>query len=420
VALTQSQNKEVTMIDKSELFSYADGQWENILSSLLHADISDALSSVNKSTHYQCPFPEKHGNSGGKKKFRFRYKNGALNAICSCGSWDKVSLLMDVNNWSFPEVLKEVNNFLGEPVEDSFSKKHGWKKGNQRNSVVIKKQTMSSGDQNTKGIIQPKSVQSKPISQPSKVNKNTENTISDSDQKKKKNIQKYWSESCPAKDSELARRYLQSRGINPEVLNNVVGVHFHPSMEYWEVDDNDKPVLFGHFPAILILFKTKEEKAGTFHRIYLDEEGNKLNRPGSSKKLMPRPEYVEISGGAMQIMEPEYILNVAEGFETAMAVNDALDSPVWSCYNTTMLSYLSIELLKKKNVHFVAIWVDKDLSLAGEAAAKTLKKRCEDAGIICQLMIPDAPISEGKSGIDWCDVLKTYGPGAFPMPIYQP
>lgn len=238
-------------------------------------------------------------------------------------------------------------------------------------------------------------------------------------EKRRYALRRTWKESYElhSPQAALGRKYFASRGIN---LSDVVPgclrktMRFHPALAFWHDDK-----MIGRFPAIISLVSYDDGKPACIHRTYLDAEGNKLkmtiddlNVP--TKKLMARCEDKALSGGAIQFEQPETILHVAEGIETAFSVKSVQSEPVWSCVSATLLAKLN----PPESVTHVFIWADKDRmkkgKCAGLIAAMELVERMEKKGVNATILMPLDDIPEHASSVDWNDVLTTQGRNAFP------
>jgi hypothetical protein len=90
---------------------------------------------------------------------------------------------------------------------------------------------------------------------------------------------------------------------------------------------------------------------------------------------------------------------VAEGIETALAVQAMTGLPVWACLSATLLQGFR----PPAGTQRLSIWADRDRSGTGEQAALALRQRLGDA-LDVRILLPPAPIPVGAGGIDWADV----------------
>lgn len=396
-------------IDKKELIAVIDQRdaWPLLLSRLGGFDKEITSFEAGQSKHHNCPFPNRHSTSGGKNKFRIRKPKGSAvfngNAICSCGTWDGFSLLMDINAWSFQETLENINQELGDPC-------------NVREKLALR----SKPDPEKERAIREKSLlerEKRDAEAQERIAKSKEKQVI-TDNNRAKRLSELWAKGIPL-NSPKAKPfwlYLNNRGINPSVIKACSeDLRFHLAMPYYSEDGE----LLGNFPCLLALFRDASGKPGTFHRIYITEEGLKFNPDGSgAKKMMPFPSFVVLEGGALQVMpiNPDLrILGVSEGIETGLAAFAATGIPCWPCYSDYYLSKFDVHAVKD-DTDLLVIWADKDRSQAGERAAKKLKEAAWSAGLPCQIMLPTVPIPEDEKTVDWNDVLRFYGRHAFAKP----
>jgi len=235
------------------------------------------------------------------------------------------------------------------------------------------------------------------------------------DDKLRETLRRTWHE-CVAISHPLAavaRRYLQKRGLSAKQLVRVNTVRFHPQLGYWDEDGK----LVAEFPAIVCLVSDVVGRPVTLHRIYLSPGGGKASVE-SPKKMMPVPEGKFVAGGCVRLGRPRVVLGIAEGVETALAVNRATGITVWAALSATLLERWE----PPAGVKAVYIWADLDKpdrvsgARRGEEAAVTLRRRLSEKGLGVQVVVPALPIPEEKKGIDWNDVLLIQGRYGFPHP----
>jgi putative DNA primase/helicase len=384
-------------IDVKDLMRYASGRWLDIIQALIPS-LSDAVSNAHRSTHIKCPFPERHPEDPEKKRFRLwnsnraNYKGGA---ICSCSKWySGIDLLTDMNGLTFKEALAEVNANLGDPcdVANRFS--------DNDSSITKEKREAEIKANREKREIEAKKIQENIQKQRDKEDKFFIQLLKDT-----------WSGSVPVThySAKPLWLYLKNRGINPQVLLQVDDLRFHPELEHHMGGQ-----LIGKYPAMVCLYRDANHKPVSIHRTFLTSDGFKAELPAGekSKRMMPSPSFVEFKGGAIHLTAHKRILSLTEGIETALAVFDATGLPTWPTFCDSMLARFEIP----EDVEYIIVWADKDISLAGEKAAKEFKQRAWERGKACQIMLPRFPIPKKDKTIDWLDVLNIYGRSAFPKP----
>ncbi len=386
------------LIDVKELMPFVEGKGLDIINALIPS-LRSAVDVSQKSTHVDCPFPNRHKVSGGKKKFRLwksrspDYKGAAL---CTCGRWSSVfDLLTDVNGLTFFEALEQVNEYLGDPlmVKDKLR---------NRNANL-------SEEDKRKREMEIAAKQRAREEEAQKAREEREKKLEKQDQFFIKLLSETWKKSLPVTHHSARPLwlYLKNRGIRPEIIRNMDDIRFHPELEFHMGGE-----LLGTYPGMLCLYRDASGRAITIHRTFLTHEGEKAVLPGDedAKRVMPAPSFVDYNGGAIRLMKHKSVLGVAEGIETAMSVYFATGIPTWPTYCADMLETFSIP----DEVELLLIWADKDLSLKGESSSRALKQRAWDQGKHCQILLPKHPIQDGKKSMDWNDVLINFGRTAFP------
>jgi phage/plasmid primase-like uncharacterized protein len=350
-----------TTIESDVVRNAARGAWLSVLDSLA-PELERAIENPGR-RHIGCPV---HGGNDGFRLFRDADISGG--GICnSCGAKpDGFSLLMWLRGWSFPEALSAVANELGIST-DSNHKKPVVK----RKPVAFDNSKSSVDDEKLKVILRTVWQESKPISHP---------------------------------DAEPVRIYLQSRGLD-SFIPDWPSVRFHPKMQYRDEDGK----LIGHFSAMLALVE-KGNEAITIHRTFLTRDGRKA-LVDSPKKMMPVPTDKLVVGSAIRLGTPGRVLNVTEGFETALAVLEATGMVTWALISATMMS----QFLIPSGVEKLFIWSDLDRSFAGSFAAQKLAERAKAQGVEAVIREPKGPLPADVKSIDWLDVLNQQGPNAFAL-----
>lgn len=352
------------LIKAEDVKRVAEGRWDSILAAIA-PNLKDALENHKK--HVPCPV---HGGKDGFRVFKDVHVNGAT--ICNtCGAHtDGFATIMWANGWSFSETLKEVSSYLGM----------------SQNYVATPKRTLP-----------PKKVA--PV-------------VDDSaNEKMRGGLNRVWNESfgCNEREAEPARLYMARRGISIAIPEEI---RFHPSLSYF---DGDKRI--GDFPALLAMVTGADGGPVTIHRTYLTPQGMKAD-VASPKKLMAYPTNRKIIGGAVRMNADQRsdVLLVAEGLETALAVMEATNLPVWSTVNAHMLE----NFVPPAWVKQLFVFADKDKPSKqhpkghGQEAATRLVQRIWGMGIKCSAVVPTGEIQDGEKSLDWLDVLNQKGRSGFP------
>jgi len=172
-------------------------------------------------------------------------------------------------------------------------------------------------------------------------------------------------------------RYLRRRRIPvrdcPKALN------YHPALEYFH-----QKRLLGKYPAMVSVVRGPDGKATTFHRTYLGDVPKK-------KKLVS-----EAGCGSIWLTKPQEFIGVAEGIETALAIQELFGIPCWALISTSgMKCWQPPDPVRK-----IVIFGDNDENYAGQAAAMVLAHRLKALGRAVKVRWPEKP------GTDYNDVLR--------------
>ena len=327
------------MRDVESLKAQSVGRWLGIIMRLAP---QLTLACQSPGQHVKCPC---HGEQDGFRLFENASETGG--GYCNqTGAYpDGLAVLMWTNGWTFPEALEAVANYFGLTANTL---------------PTIHKHTLKP---------HPKKDWSR----------------------ERKQLGQAWSESQPG--AMRVREYFEYRGLH---LSLPDALRLHPKLPYYH---NDGEVTY--HPAMLTQITCGDEVVG-MHRTYLDSNGPGKAAVPSPKKTIKCAD--TISGGSIRLFEPEQDkpLVLCEGIETALAIRDYSDWPVWSCVNSTMLEKVELP----DSIKSVYIGADKDLSGAGQASAEKLAQRLLAEGHEVKISLPPMEISEGSSGVDWLDCLK--------------
>ena len=129
------------------------------------------------------------------------------------------------------------------------------------------------------------------------------------------------------------------------------------------------------------------------------------------KRLMALPAGSTITGAAIQFGKPNDVLCIAEGVETALSVMLGTGYPCWAAISAIGMT----EVLVPQNVKTILIFADKDRSETGAKAAETLRARLASEGKLAVIVQIADDIPEGSKGLDWNDILRAKGLNAFPV-----
>ena len=323
-----------------------DHRWVYILESL------GINSSYLKDKHGPCP------NCGGTDRFRFDNKNGKGTFICNqCGAGNGFRLLELCYGWDFPVACNKINELLDMyPIH-------------QENSFRANKPEH--------------------ISQPLKriIKANFSALDNDTIKKRRKYLTVIWQQAKPVTEGDFVDRYLKARRIALKEFPNVL--RYHSDLPYY--DDEQK--LIGYFPAMLARITDHDGKGVSIHRTYLGN-GCKADVP-KQKKLTSSITPGASSGATIKLYEPERILVLAEGIETALAFYIATQIPAWATVSAGGME----KVILPPNVKEVIIAMDNDESCRGQDAANKLAKRLLIEGRVVKRVIPP------NVGDDFADML---------------
>lgn len=353
----------------------ASGRWLDILADLSHK-LAPAVKANGK--HVDCPF------HGGKRDFRIS-KNSSRNrasetghTICSCGSRNGFTNLMDAEGWSFPEAVSQVGNYLGLDIEAGVCVDE--KRLEAARLDRIKREQVAAAKAKKK----------------------------DAWIRKELNAIRSKSISIHSPEASIGRAYFtEHRGLDVSLLDGR-HVRFCASLDIHQ----DKKVV-DTTPAIVSTIFACDGTPLTMHVIRLTKGGRLHPRWG--RWIFPMASSMQGKQGRLiPSCDPKSnVLGIAEGLETGLASAEGFGIPVWS-------------LIAERNVRsFVPPeWCeiligcgDKDLSKTGEISMNALAERLRAEGWkgVFIPYFPELEIPDGKKGIDWNDVLNITGKSGFPV-----
>jgi putative DNA primase/helicase len=211
----------------------------------------------------------------------------------------------------------------------------------------------------------------------------------DESTKNKERLQKILKELKPINGDCPASRYLANRGLRvlPEK-----DLYFHPEIAYWQ--DGVKTA----HPAMVAIFRNLDGHGSTMHITYLTPDGKKADVEAPRKIL---PVALPLSGCAIQLFVPGKILAVAEGIETALAVHQIDNFPVWACGNAAQMESLEVP----EETKTLYIYADEDDNFTGAKAAYTLAKRMKAKGkeVTVVRLFNRRPFLDGGDHFDFLD-----------------
>lgn len=163
-------------------------------------------------------------------------------------------------------------------------------------------------------------------------------------------------------------------------------LRYHPNLEYRLGSGRSS-----YHPAMLALISDENGRPANLLRTYLTSDGSKAD-VDQPRRFMPG---CIPAGAAVRLSEVAETLGVAEGIETALAVNVLTGIPCWSAISATHLE----RWVPPKETRRVVIFGDNDENFVGQEASISLAKSVKDRGLAkVEVRIPQSPG-------DWNDVL---------------
>lgn len=188
-----------------------------------------------------------------------------------------------------------------------------------------------------------------------------------------------WREAVPLSPGDLVHQYLGSRGL----VTDAPDLRFHPKL---------RDGMGGIRPTMVAKVSGPDGKPVTLHRTFLRPDGLDKAEMESPRKLMPGP---IPDGACVRLSGLRSELCVAEGIETALAVERLFQTPCWATINASMMA----KWIAPAGVESVTVFADNDASFTGHAAAYALAKRLKAKGVEVNVRIPP------EADSDWNDFL---------------
>lgn len=339
---------------------------------------SSAIANLGRGVN--CPFPQRHRKSGGVDAFRFSNEvKYAGRAICSCNQdgWTPIDLLIEAGvGGNFTQVCLEIK-----------------KAYNGSNSYTAK----------AKSVV-PAPKKARPTFEENARKSAEHNAIV---------------KDCihlGAVEARIGRLYFRRRGIP---LNAAIGdVMFHPALPYHHTyveNEERKKICLGRFPAIISVFRNHLGKVMNLHRIYLSEDGRKLEHPMAkkTKKVCSGLDGWSKTSVPVATVAGCRTLHICEGVEKGWAIHLATAETVRSANSCTSLPG---QWVSRADYDDVVLWADHDPYNEkrekhgdGQTYMWKLFIQLIRQGFRVCLMLPDTnPTTEAK-GPDWEDLIVANG-----------
>lgn len=203
--------------------------------------------------------------------------------------------------------------------------------------------------------------------------------INDSLQYNPERLRQLYKDSKPLTGNCMGSMYLKNRGLKT----------FPKTLRY--LSNCYEPSTKTKMPAILATVSAPDSEALSLHRTYLK---NGYKSDIKKCKLMMTPKK-PLAGSAVRLFPATNQIGITEGIETAVAVHELFDIPVWAALSTSLLQAFE----PPKGIENITIFADADNNYAGEKAAYNLANRLYLAGYAVGVRLP------GKRGTDFLDVL---------------
>jgi putative DNA primase/helicase len=221
-------------------------------------------------------------------------------------------------------------------------------------------------------------------------------------QEKKKRCDRLWGECVTLDDPRAApvQHYLSAR-IHPSIISRLdrAVVRCHPMLDHYDPDTGRASA----WPAMVALVQAPNGENVGLHRTWID---------GDAKAPVTIPRKTlsagrSMLGGAIRLMKAAPVLGLAEGVETALALNHLRGFPVWSCISAMLLTHVELPALVRE----VRIGVDVDISQTGRNAAHALGDRLRRSRrVILEWPTQSREFIYGhkapSQSFDWCDLIK--------------
>ncbi len=333
----------------TELAARAGGQWDRVIPAL--APDADLVAAIERGPrkHGLCP---KHGGSNGDA-FRVLPDFAATGGACcnTCGVFpDGFALLRWAQDWSWADVARAVEAHLD---------------GTDGMPQALRKRLRAAA---------------KPVDRGPPVAV----------------LKDLWAYGCGLRGTGAGplRAYYAARGLTR--LNPLPNVRFHPRLIY--LDGKRRT----YWPGALAAISGPDGRLVGLHRTYLDPKTCRKAPVEVPKKVL-RARGATLRGSAIRLYPGAPVLGLAEGIETAVAVQKATGMPVWATTSATLLQ----SVVLPTGVRHVAIWADRDR--AGSTAARAAADRFRAEGRSVEVRFP-----RRKRKCDWNDVLLEQGVDGFP------
>lgn len=196
-------------------------------------------------------------------------------------------------------------------------------------------------------------------------------------------LRRLWEGAVKVQQGDPVWAYLHERCA---ITAAPIGIRYHPSLPYVHEDGSKT-----NHPAMLAQVIGFDGAAVSIHRTYLTEDGKKAEVPTPKRLMTPTRKMENV---AIRLARPvDGWMGVAEGIETALCAAMRFAVPTWACVSAGLLE----TFLPPKGVKLLTVFGDNDKSFTGQASAYKLARLLVNAGIDCNVVIPQT------TGSDWAD-----------------
>ncbi|QEY23815.1 DUF7146 domain-containing protein [Neisseria animalis] len=347
--------------DLNDIKAAAYGRWPEI-----HAALGIPAEYLNTRKHQPCPY------CGGRDRYRYtdhRSGGGFICNQCTPDGGSGFDLLMLVFGYDFARAVNEVAALLGYAADT----------GAARPTPRIP-----------------------PAAQPAPVTD------------KQAALAALWQQAQPLTGSPAAR-YLQARGISPEIISSAANICFHAALPYWTAQRHNGAeagaLFLGNHPAMLAAVTDTAGNLQGLHKTYLQYSDSRIGKlqavypdtdePLPAKKMQSRHAGA-LTGAAVHLAAPDTQgrLIVAEGIETALAAMELFQIPAIAALSAHGMKSLQWP----PSVKELFICADHDHSNTGMKAARDLSVRAVKTGIAARIWQPE---SAGHDALDELNARKT-------------
>lgn len=343
----------------------ANGNWPGIL----RAAGIDERYLVNK--HGPCPRPA-CGES--RPRFRFDNREGTGSWICTCGSGNGMSLLMELSGKPYTEAALWVLGHLGDATRA------------KRISDFSRKYIAASS---------------------------VENLNAGELARRRAAFKQVWDAAARVQPGDPVWKYLTGRLPGLQEIPRVI--RFHSGLEFigQAPSPGQRGIRYGKHPCMVSAVLDDEGRCCNVHRTYLRADGEKLkiwdkgategDEPLKCKKLMPS---IGAKSYAVRLARHKGKLGVSEGIETGLAAMLCEGIPTWALVSTAGMKSFNVP----PDVSELVIFADNDKktrrgTLPGFEAATALSER---PGVMARVKARNLKvqlITPSRRGQDMADML---------------